>query len=254
MWYPFRPGERRFAAADSIGCGAGRTFADAALSGLCEWIERDAMAIWWYNMARRPGVRLHSFESPQLLGISEALRRGGRNLHLLDVTVESGIPAYVAVAPDFDGNEPIIAAAAALSPRLAALRAASEASQLIFQAFYAKALESEYHAWLKNSSLRTQDWLEPNEWVDAPSEPDLMSVQDQLDFCARRLAECDIRTFAVDQTSPDVLVRTVRIIAPGLRHIWARFAPGRLYETPVQLGWRDTAVRESNLNSILCMI
>jgi ribosomal protein S12 methylthiotransferase accessory factor len=42
----------------------------------------------------------------------------------------------------------------------------------------------------------------------------------------------------------------VKPIAPGLRHFWARFAPGRLYEAPVQAGWLDRPRREEDLNPI----
>jgi ribosomal protein S12 methylthiotransferase accessory factor len=33
-----------------------------------------------------------------------------------------------------------------------------------------------------------------------------------------------------------------------LRHFYRRFAPGRLYDVPVKLGWLDRPVRESDLN------
>ncbi|MGH2585968.1 MAG: YcaO-like family protein, partial [Dehalococcoidia bacterium] len=55
---------------------------------------------------------------------------------------------------------------------------------------------------------------------------------------------------ALDQTRPDVQVPVVRVIVPGLRHFWARFAPGRLYDVPVQLGWLRQPLREEELNPI----
>jgi pantothenate kinase type III len=38
------------------------------------------------------------------------------------------------------------------------------------------------------------------------------------------------------------------VIAPGLRHFWARYAPGRLYDVPVTLGWLPRATAEDALN------
>jgi ribosomal protein S12 methylthiotransferase accessory factor len=35
---------------------------------------------------------------------------------------------------------------------------------------------------------------------------------------------------------------------PGLRHFWARFAPGRLYDVPVAMGWLERPVPEAELN------
>jgi ribosomal protein S12 methylthiotransferase accessory factor len=52
----------------------------------------------------------------------------------------------------------------------------------------------------------------------------------------------------LDQTRPDIEVPVARVIVPGLRHFYRRFAPGRLYDVPVKLGWLDRPVRESDLN------
>jgi ribosomal protein S12 methylthiotransferase accessory factor YcaO len=54
----------------------------------------------------------------------------------------------------------------------------------------------------------------------------------------------------LDQTRADIGVPVVRVIAPGLRHFYRRFAPGRLYDVPVKLGLRDRPIAESDLNPI----
>ena len=54
----------------------------------------------------------------------------------------------------------------------------------------------------------------------------------------------------LDQTRADIGVPVVRVIAPGLRHFYRRFAPGRLYDVPVKLGLRDHPIAESDLNPI----
>ena len=46
----------------------------------------------------------------------------------------------------------------------------------------------------------------------------------------------------------------VKVVVPGLRHFWARFAPGRLYEVPVQLGLLDRPLREEELNPVAMFI
>jgi ribosomal protein S12 methylthiotransferase accessory factor len=43
-------------------------------------------------------------------------------------------------------------------------------------------------------------------------------------------------------------VPVCKVIVPGLRHFWARFAPGRLYDVPVRLGWLDAPTPEDGLN------
>ena len=54
----------------------------------------------------------------------------------------------------------------------------------------------------------------------------------------------------LDQTRADVGLPVVKVIVPGLRHFWARYAPGRLYDVPVQLGWLDQPLRETEFNPI----
>jgi hypothetical protein len=41
-----------------------------------------------------------------------------------------------------------------------------------------------------------------------------------------------------------------RVVVPGLRHFWGRYAPGRLYDVPVELGWLERPRTESELNPI----
>jgi ribosomal protein S12 methylthiotransferase accessory factor len=53
----------------------------------------------------------------------------------------------------------------------------------------------------------------------------------------------------LDQTRPDIEVPVVRVVVPGLRHFYRRFAPGRLYDVPVKLGLRDRPISESELTS-----
>jgi ribosomal protein S12 methylthiotransferase accessory factor len=43
-------------------------------------------------------------------------------------------------------------------------------------------------------------------------------------------------------------------VVPGLRHIWNRRAPGRLYDVPIKMGWLTEPLSEQALNPIRCMI
>lgn len=42
----------------------------------------------------------------------------------------------------------------------------------------------------------------------------------------------------------------VKVVVPGLRHFWARFTPGRLYDVRMQLGLLDRPLREEALNPV----
>ena len=53
-----------------------------------------------------------------------------------------------------------------------------------------------------------------------------------------------------DLTQPDVELPVAKVIIPGLRHAYPEFAPGRLYDIPVKLGWRDTPVLEEDISNM----
>ena len=53
---------------------------------------------------------------------------------------------------------------------------------------------------------------------------------------------------------PDIEMKVVRVIVPGLRAFPARFGEGRLYDVPVRMGWRDKPIKESELNPIFMWI
>ena len=59
-----------------------------------------------------------------------------------------------------------------------------------------------------------------------------------------------MEVLVLNQTRPDIELPAVKVIVPGLRHFWARFGPGRLYDTPVDMGWLPKALDESELNPI----
>ena len=50
---------------------------------------------WWYNRVPRPAVDLESFDEPYVELVREHYARLGRNLWVLDITTDLGIPAFV---------------------------------------------------------------------------------------------------------------------------------------------------------------
>ena len=130
------PAEQRGSAdliADSNGCAAGNTLEEAILQGFYELVERDAFAIWWYNRLRVPAVDLASFDDAYLACAPQQYARYERELWLLDVTSDIGIPAFVALSrrPDARTEDIIYGAGAHADPRLAALRALCELNQCL---------------------------------------------------------------------------------------------------------------------------
>jgi ribosomal protein S12 methylthiotransferase accessory factor len=74
--------------------------------------------------------------------------------------------------------------------------------------------------------------------------------REQVLACVKLASRFGLDFLVLDQTRPDIQVPVVRVIVPGLRHFYRRFAPGRLYDVPVTLGWLDKPTLESDLNPV----
>lgn len=248
LGYPFRANEPRFAIADTVGCACRQYAADALAIALLELIERDASAIWWYNQIRRPAVRLSSFNSPAVLAVEAAQRKMGRDLVLLDVTTDIAIPAYVAISTK-DGEETLFGAAAHVSPRIAACKAVTEVAQFWFCLQRAQ-MPSDFQAWIRNCKTRDHPYLQPESEIECAPEPPAMSSSELVETCVRHLSRRGLQAIKVDIRRTDVSLCCVRAFVPGLRSLYNRKAPGRLFDVPVQLGWLPSPRTEAELNRI----
>lgn len=78
----------------------------------------------------------------------------------------------------------------------------------------------------------------------------MTDLLDAIEYCVEAARAQELETLVLDQTRQDVGLAVAKVFVPGLRHFWPRFAPGRLYDTPVELGWRSRALEESELNPV----
>jgi ribosomal protein S12 methylthiotransferase accessory factor len=109
--------------------------------------------------------------------------------------------------------------------------------------------------WWQSATASDQPYLLPHRALPsrpASSYPALASDDHLVDImhCVSKAHALGIDTLLLDQTRPDAGVHAAKVIAPGMRHFWARFGPGRLYDVPVKLGWLPRARREEELNPI----
>jgi ribosomal protein S12 methylthiotransferase accessory factor len=106
---------------DSNGNAAGNTIEEAILQGFLELVERDAVALWWYNRLRRPELDLDSFHDPYVDRLREHYRKKDRDLWVLDITSDLGIPTFAAVCrrTDHPVEDIVVGFGAHLDPRVA---------------------------------------------------------------------------------------------------------------------------------------
>ncbi len=123
--------DKAFCKADSNGNAAGNCLEEAVLQGLMELIERDAVALWWYNMIPMPAVDLDQIKNPLISQFVETFAAIGRKVWVLDLTSDLGVPVFAALSSvTADGpDRPILGFGAHLDPKTAFTRALSEMTQ-----------------------------------------------------------------------------------------------------------------------------
>jgi len=247
--------------ADSNGNAAGSSPEDALLQGFLELVERDAVALWWYNRTRRPAIDLDAFHQPYIGRLLDGYRKKGRDLWALDLTSDFGIPAMVAVSRRTEGptEDIIFGFGAHFDPAIALRRALTEAGQLL-PAVSTDRPGGGYGItdalpvrWWRQATVANQPYLAPDpatrprtpgHWNHVMRDDLLDDVEAVIDLTAAK----GLELLVLDQTRPDVALPVVKVIVPGLRHFWARYAPGRLFDVPVALGdlSRPTPYEELN--------
>ncbi len=245
---------------DSSGTAAGASWDEAVLRGVLELVERDSLAIWWYNRLPRPGVELDTVGDPWCARLVEHLRARGREIWALDLTTDLGVPCFAA-ASRRTGAGPdaiVFGFGADLDARIALQRALAELGQVLLHVTEARhtgrALDPALAAWLSDATCATDAYVAPGS--QPPSRLNTFPCRashdpaDDVGTCVRLLARHGLEPFVLDQTRPDIGVPVAKVVVPGLRHFRARFAPGRLYTVPVAMGWLSGQHPESELNPV----
>ena len=248
--------------ADSNGCAAGNTLEEATLQAFYELVERDAFAIWWYNCIQVPAVDLTSFDEEYLVSAMEYYNRKERELWMLDITSDLDIPTFVAVSrrTNSESEDIIYGAGTHSEPEIAALRAVCELNQCLSWlpdgtkgTNRPKIDDPIALHWWQTARLEGCRWLAPSEHTRTATDysvVDSEDMRDDIEHCRAIVEAKGLEFLVLDQTRPDIGMPVVRVIVPGLRHFWARLAPGRLYDVPADVGWLKRSLDETELNQI----
>jgi ribosomal protein S12 methylthiotransferase accessory factor len=252
----------------STGLAAGCSFAEAALSGLCECIERDAFTITWQAHLSRPRIEL-STVPPSCRQILERYREVNLDVKVMDITSDLGVPTLLTIAVGRSPSSPAIAVAAATDPdpETALTKSLEElahtrkfAKQLMD---YTPEIVSEVQ--VGHPSVQDQkdhlrfycpqharEWAEFT-WASEDVRP-FASIQalrgrttaDVLERVVVRIAAAGLEAVACDLTTEDVRalgLSVVRVVVPGLHPLFMghqnrALGGSRLYTVPQRLGCR----------------
>jgi bacteriocin biosynthesis cyclodehydratase domain-containing protein len=259
--YPADPATR-FCFSDSNGCAAGNTSGEAFVQAFLELVERDAVAIWWYNMLRVPRVDIDALGRDRAISLHNAYAERGREIWALDLTSDLGIPVFAALSRKVGAAQEniLFGFGCHLDPASALLRAVTELNQGLSRVASAgfdtggaeRFGDPGFRAWWQGATLADHPYLGSTSDV---AESTLRASQrdrdgDDISVLRRAVESRGMEVILLDQTRPDVGLPVVRVVVPGLRHFWPRFAAGRLYDVPVSLGKLATPLGEEALNPV----
>jgi ribosomal protein S12 methylthiotransferase accessory factor len=260
--YPHQP-DSLYCIGDSNGNAAGTSLEDAVLQGFLELVERESVALWWYNRLQRPGIDLAGVNDAYIEALKAHYVGLQREFWVLDLTADFGIPACVALSRRTDGgpDEVVPGFGAHLDPRIAVTRALTEMNQLMPSALAQaeridrRLPEEGDPATLNDLRAVEHPYLlpDPNQplrRVDDFNMPDFKELYEEVSWCRAQVEAKGLEMLVLDLTRPDVGLPVVKVTVPGMRHFWRRLGPGRLYNVPVQMGWLTEPLEEEQINEV----
>jgi len=256
----------------SVGVAAGPTFDWAASRAILELIERDAASLWWMGGRRGKAIPLSEPGMAETVRLSAALRQeaSDREIWVLDITTDIGIPVVVALSCDRDGRRLAYGLASRLSIGQAMHAALLELCQTELAILLAEIKRAEFG----ESALRAAErlHLERGALIDANRcallHPDGVrlgrdapktgvletgaretGVRDaearkteatetkvELRAILGALSRSEIEIALVELTRPEFDIPVVRAVAPALQLMPACFLTDRLRRTAAEFG------------------
>lgn len=213
----------------STGLASGNSFIEAIHSALLEAIERDAVTCtqWASRHAGyvAPRLDLATIDDPVACEYRDRLQSAGLNLEVADCTIDTGVPAYLAML--LDTREPGVGAFAGqgahTDPGVALSRALAEAAQsrLVFIAGSRDDIFKRDHlrARRNGQSLLRTVFDREHRYVDFSDAPRLSTAtfEGDLESLIHRLNGVGIEQVLVaDLSDPELPVAIARVVVPGL--------------------------------------
>jgi ribosomal protein S12 methylthiotransferase accessory factor len=232
--YPL-PSKERFCRADSNGNASGSTLEEAILHGFLEIVERDAVALWWFNKISRPALNLKALPLPYISALVQHYRFLSRRIYVFDITTDFEIPVFAAVSVRDNGSGFHFGFAANLDSLEAITKALLEMNQFLGT----KGKDYEEAKFLQTDTVKN---------LDNPRKQKSTNLLDDIKTCVKLAQEREMETLVLNQTRSDIGLPVVKVIVPGMRQFWARFGKGRLYDIPKKMGWLKFPLAEGELN------
>jgi ribosomal protein S12 methylthiotransferase accessory factor len=228
-----------------------------------ELVERDAVALWWYNRVSRGSVDLDSFRMPYVDAIRDYYDSLGREMWVLDITSDLGIPVFACISRRVGrrAEDVILGFGAHFDPVISLLRAITEANQFLPSVASTNPDGSSVYLfggqlaeeWWTRARVEDNAYLLPAKGIAPLRFGDVRDVSSDdlladVELCVEIARRHSMELLVLDQTRPDIGLSVVKVVVPALCHFWRRLGKARLYEVPVKQGWLDRQPSEDELN------
>jgi ribosomal protein S12 methylthiotransferase accessory factor len=273
--YYYRPhqGELPIIQSISTGLACHCSWAEAAVIGLCEVIERDSVTITWQALLSRPHIKIDTLPS-WLCDLVDRFDHAGYSIDLLDITTDLGVTTVLSVLRGRSREIPALVCAGAAHPDPAqAVRKSLEEVEHTREysealAFHSglppvntasEVLDQRTHVmyWANHEHISLADFLSASsEWISFDKLADLSNKDPgrELTTLVNRIQDTGYRALVVDVTSSDVRtlgLTVVRALIPGchplfLGHRLRALGGSRLRDVPVKLGYSFAAGTNEN--------
>lgn len=241
---PWLPGSGSFLPSTN-GLASGNTLPEAVHHGLCELIERDAIALWDHLPAplqARTRLDLRSIDDPVVVGLLDRFAAARITPVVWDVTSDVGVATFRTIIFD-DAADPVshpfpAAFGAGCHPdrTIAIGRALTEAAQSRLTVISGsrddfgrkRYAETQSAAALSDNRRLAAAGDGPRSFGSVPHRP-RDTLAGSIDHIAGRLTGLGMRqVLVVDLSDPSLPVNVARVIVPGLEGPTeaARYAPG----------------------------
>lgn len=269
-FYDVANGEYPISQPITTGLACHSSYTEAAISALCEVVERDAFTITWQAMLPAPPIRLDTL-SEENRDLVARFEYAGGSVRILNITLDHGIPSIMAILMHESDKLPafVFAAASHLSPEIAVRKSLEELAHTRRLAVYLQRetgsppRKQDIHVktYTRSSSRSHVDFLLCSKaWIDFQDLPDLLSEDEDrnLQILCARIRSVGAKALVSDLTSPDLKglgLTVLRAVIPGFHPLFMGYelrALGgwRLWNVPQKLGY-DGITEETGDNPAL---
>lgn len=256
--------DKSYCEVTSTGVACHTTLPRAALGGLLEVVERDAIMATFLHDLSVPRLDWATVEraAPER---TETIETADLDVHVLDITMDTGIPTYFAIATDGTW----LSVGAGCSP--IAGTAVEEALEEVMHTYYSvrevydldpddelavediRTLNDHLFYYQGENRTALLDRAMDGSTTDLRNDrcPPHSTASEQLSFCLDALSEQGIDAYLRETTTSDLQnagFRTVKVLVPEMVEINARweareFGKERLHSLPEEMGYRPGITR-----------